>query len=125
MKLDALLLEQALKLPAYFVVHAGQNPVEILDDRHLRTEPPPHRSELEPDHAGADYEKTLRHLRQDQRAGRGDDAFLIDRDAAQSGDIGAGGDHDRLGFKHLRLAVGTFDLDLSGGRNPPPAVIAL
>ena len=60
-------------------VHAGQDAVEELDHRHLRAEPPPDRAELEPDHAGADHQQLLRHLVERERAGRGDDALLVDR----------------------------------------------
>ena len=93
---------------AHFAVHAGQDAVEEFDHRHLRAEPPPHRAELEPDHAGADHQQMLRHLRQRQRAGRGDDALLVDLDARQPRDVGAGGDDDGFGLERLRLAVGAL-----------------
>ena len=46
-----------------------------------------------------------RHLVQRQRAGRRHDALLVDLDALQPRDIGAGGDDDVLGLDRLRLAV--------------------
>ena len=39
-----------------------------------------------------------------QRAGRGDDALLVDLDAAERRRIGAGGDDDGLGLDRLRVA---------------------
>ena len=83
LKFDALLLEQALRLPAHFAVHAGQRAVEKFDDGDLGAEPPPHRAEFEPDHAGADHQQFLRHLVERQRAGRRHDALLVDLDALQ------------------------------------------
>ena len=97
-------------------VHAGQDAVEEFDHRHLRAEPPPHRAELEPDHAGADHEQVLRHLVERERAGRGHDALLVDLDAREPRHVGAGGDDDVLGLQRLRLAVGAFHLDLAGRR---------
>ena len=114
LKVDALLFEDALELPADLAVHAGQDAVEELDHDHLRAEPPPHRAELEPDHAGADHQQPLRHLVEHQRAGRGDDALLVDLDALEPRDVRAGGDDDRLGLERLRLAVGGLHLDLAG-----------
>ncbi len=73
----------------------------------------PDRAELEPDHAGADDQKAAGHLVQRQRAGRRHDALLVDLDALQSRDVGAGGDHDVLGLDGLGLAVAGH-LDLAG-----------
>ncbi len=67
---NALLLLQPLKLPRDFAVDTRQDVIEKLDDRDLRAEPPPHRAELHADHAGADHDKLLRHLRKFERAGR-------------------------------------------------------
>ena len=102
----ALLLEQALRLAAHFAVHAGQDAVEEFHHRHLRAEPPPHRAELKPDHAGADHQQMLRHLVERERAGRRHDALFVDLDALEPGDVGAGGDDDGFGLQRLRLAVG-------------------
>ena len=80
-------VEQALGLPGDLAVHAGQDAVEELDHGDLAAEPAPDRAELEADDAGADDEQPLRHRRQRQRAGRGDDALLVDgrrREAASS-----------------------------------------
>src|SRR6185437_11684334 len=50
----ALLLEDALELLGHLTVHARQDAIEKFHDSNLRTKPVPYRSELEPDHAGAD-----------------------------------------------------------------------
>ena len=105
-----------------FAIDAGQDVVEEFDDRHLGAEPPPHRAELEPDDAGADDEKLLRHLGEIERAGRGHDALLVDVDAVQPRDVGAGGDDDVLGLQRLRLAVVGFHLDLAGRGDAAGAV---
>ena len=64
-------------------VHAGQDAVEILDHHHLGAEAAPDRAEFEPDDAGADDDEALRHAREFERAGRGDDDLFVDRDAGQ------------------------------------------
>ena len=57
----------------------------------------------------------LRHLRQRQRPGRGDDALLVDLDAGQRHHVGAGGDQDMFRRERRRLAaVGGRDVDLAG-----------
>ena len=56
------------------------------------------------------------HLRQRQRAGRGDDRLLVDVDAGQLRHARAGGDDDRLGLELLLLAVDERDLDLARRR---------
>src|SRR5215467_3705442 len=45
---------------------------------------------------GADHEQPLRHLIEDQGAGRGHDAPLVDIDAGQTRHVRAGGDDDRI-----------------------------
>ena len=109
----SLFFEKPLRLAAHLAVHAGQHAVEEFHHRHLRAEPPPDRAELEPDHAGADHQQMLRHLVEHQRAGRRHDALLVDLDALEPRDVGAGGDDDGFRFQHLRLAVGALDLDLA------------
>ena len=94
-----------------FGIHARQNAVEELDDGDLRAQSAPHAAEFQADHAGANDNQMLRHLVQFQRAGRCDDAFLIDIDAAQRRRFAAGGDDDVLRFVH-----GAIDLDLAGCR---------
>ncbi len=49
-----------------------------------------------------------------KRAGRGDDRLLVDLDAGKLRDVGAGGDHDRLGFEDRLGAVLALDHDLAG-----------
>src|SRR6266481_1027142 len=57
---DALPFEDTLHLPADLAIHSQQDAVEDLDHDHLGAEAAPHRSEFEPDHAGADHEQPLR-----------------------------------------------------------------
>ena len=114
MELEALLLQHALELLGDLAVHAGQDAVEELDHRHLGAEPPPDRAELEADDAGADDDELLRRLGERERAGRGDDGLLVDLDAGQARDVGAGGDDDRLGLEGRLVAVGALDDDLAG-----------
>ena len=66
--------------------------------------------------------KLFRHLVEHQRAGRRHDALLVDLDAFEPGDVGAGGDHDGFGFERLCLAVGAFDFDLAGRGDAAGAV---
>ena len=66
---EALLLEDLGAFLAHFLVHAGQDLVEIVDDGDLCAEPQPHAAKLEPDHPAADHDKMLRHLGQRQRPG--------------------------------------------------------
>ena len=113
----ALLFEDALELLGDFAVHARQNAIEKFHHGDLRAEPVPHRAEFEPDHAGADDQQFPRHLVERQRAGRRHDALLVDLDALQPRDIGAGGDDDVLGLDHLRLAVAARHLDLAGAED--------
>ena len=97
---------------ADLAVHAGQDLVEKLDDGDLGAEPPPDRAELEPDHAAADHhhrapapwssssalvESTIR--------------LMVDLDAGQRGDAGAGGDDEIL---RLVALAGDVDRVLGG-----------
>ena len=74
----ALLFQDALELAGDLVVHARQDAVEEFDDLDGRAEPPPYRAKLEPDHAGTDHEELARHLFEQQRTGRRNDALLVD-----------------------------------------------
>jgi hypothetical protein len=80
--------------------------------RRRHTEP-----KLEPDHARADDQQLARHLVERKRAGGRNHALLVDLDAFEARHVGAGGDHDVLGFDRSVL-LGDFDLagtnDLSG-----------
>jgi hypothetical protein len=118
----ALLGQDLLHLAGDLGIKAGQDAVEELDDRDLRAEPPPHRAELQPDDAGADHEQPLRHLRQRQRAGGGDDRLFVDVDAGQRRHVGAGGNDHGLGLERLLLAVDEGDLDLARAGNAGRAV---
>ena len=52
-------------------------------------------------------------LSQTKRAGRGDDRLLVDLDAGQARDVGAGGDDDRLRLKRVLVSVLALDHDLT------------
>ncbi len=112
----ALLFEQSLELFRDLAVHAGKNPVQKFDDLDLGAETPPHRAKLEPDHASADDQEFFRHAGKRKRPGRGNDALLVDLDAAQLRDVGAGRDHDGFGLDGFgfSLAGGNFHLARPG-----------
>src|SRR5438034_11158983 len=50
----------------------------------FRSEPAPHRPQLEPDGARADDEQALRHARERERLGRAHDALAVDRERADA-----------------------------------------
>src|SRR4029077_19296433 len=106
-------LQDALELLADLRVHAGQDTVEKFHHGDLRAEAAPHRTEFQPDHAGADDEQLARYPLERERAGRRPDALLVDLDALQARDVRAGCDHDVFGFDGLRLAVAALHLDLA------------
>src|SRR3546814_7978408 len=54
---ETLLLEDLGRFLADLAVHARQDLVEELDDRHLGAEPPPDRAQFQPDHAAADQDR--------------------------------------------------------------------
>ena len=111
-----------MELPADLAVYAGQDAVKELDHDHLGAEPPPHRAELESDHAGADDQQPSRHLVQHQRASRGHDPPLVDVDARKPRHVRAGSDDDRLACDRLAPAVGGGHLDLAGPDDAPSAL---
>ena len=96
LELQPLLGERALEELGDLVVDAGRDAVEELDHRHVAAETAPHRAQLEADDAGADHDEALRHFGQFERAGRGDDLLLVDRDTGQRRHFRAGGDQDVL-----------------------------
>src|SRR5208283_2841188 len=102
-----------MELPRHFAVDTGQDVIEEFDDRHLGAQPPPYRTQLEPNDAGADDEEFLRYLGEFERAGRRHDALFVDVDAVEPRDVRAGSDADILGLKGLRLAVGVCHPDLA------------
>ncbi|MNK78658.1 hypothetical protein D3C87_982990 [compost metagenome] len=59
---DALLAQGTLQGFACFAVDARTDPVEEFDHRHLRAQAPPHRAQLQPDHARADHHQMLWHF---------------------------------------------------------------
>ncbi len=121
-EVSTLLLEDALELARDLSVHAGQDAIEEFDDGDFGAETMPDRAQLEPDHAGADDQEFAGHLVERQRSGRGDDALLVDLDALQPCDIGAGRDHDVPGLDESRLSVGAGHLELARTKNLALAV---
>ena len=95
-ELETLLLQQALELLGDFAVHARQDAVEEFDDRHFGAEPPPDRAEFEADDAGADDEQLFGHGGQRSAPVEETIDLLVDLDAGQPRDVGAGGDDDVL-----------------------------
>ncbi len=79
--------------------------------RRCHTEP-----SLQPDHAGADDEQLFRHDGQGEGAGRGHDDLLVDLDAGQPRDVGAGGDDDVLGVVRDLAPSALFTDDLARRR---------
>ena len=95
-KFDELCLPKVL---ADIAVHAGEQLVEEFDDSDLGPQPPPDRTQLQPDHPAADDDKVPRYARKLQRTGGIDHDRLgvIDFDTGERGDRGAGGDDNVLG----------------------------
>ena len=98
-------------------IHARQDAVQKFHHGDLRAETVPDRTELEPDDAGADDQQFARHPVERQCAGRRYDALLVDLDALQPRDVGAGGDNDVFRLDGLRLAVRARYLDFAGAEN--------
>ncbi len=119
---QALLLEDALALLRHLAVEARKDAVEEFHDRHLRAEPPPHRSDLKSDHAGADDEEPLRHGFELKRSGRGDDALFVDLHTWKRRRFRAGRDHDRLRLDRLAAALRKRHLHLAGRRDARASV---
>ena len=111
---DALLGQDALKLLRHLAVETRRYAIEHFNNSDLRAKAPPDRAELKTDISGADDEHALRHFRQRQRSGGGDNALLVDLHAWNARDLGAGGDDDILGFERLFRAIGACYLDLAG-----------
>ena len=118
-KCEALLLQHALHLSGDLAIHAGQDAIEELNDRHLGPEAPPNRAEFEPDHPGADDDQLFWRNGKAEGARRRDDRLLVDLDARQLSDIRAGRDDDRLGLERRLFAVLGFDNHASGRGDPP------
>ena len=89
-------------------------------------EPAPHRAELEPDDAGADDQEPAGNFFERQRAGRRDDAFLVDVDAACSR---ATSDPVAMTIAFVSSVVvlpsSAFTSTLPGGDDPSAAAMAV
>ncbi len=118
----ALLGEDALQRARHLGVGPRQDAVEELHHQDLAAEPAPHGAELQADHAGADHQQPLGHLRQHQRAGRGDHRALVDDDRGQFRRVRAGGDDDALALDPLLVAVVEGHADLAGAQDGGGAV---
>ena len=121
-ELEALLFEDLLEELGGLGVQRRHNAVAELDDGHLGAEAAPHRAHLEADDAGADDDHLLGHGGQRERAGRRDDALLVNGHAGNAHDLGAGGDQNVLAPDGLLRAVVAVDLDLVGRRKLAPAL---
>src|SRR5690606_20247600 len=105
---DAALLERLAQLLGGVGVGGAGDLVEELDDRHLGAERVVDVGELEADGASADHEEALGHLVADgERAGRVDDAALLELEARDAGGARAGGHDERPGGV---LLAGHLDL---------------
>ena len=107
----ALLLQDALELLGYLAVHAGRDPLQELDHRHLRTEALPDGAHLQTDIAAADHHQMVRHPIEIEGTGRADDALLVDLDTRQRHAFRTGGDDDGGGLEHLLAAGVETNLD--------------
>ncbi len=123
-ELEALLFENALKLLGDFKVHSRQDPVEILDDGHLRAQTLPHRSKLQPDHAGADHDEPGGNLLQRDAARGCDDRLLVEIDlhARRRRRFGARGDDDVARLQRCDGAVIGDHVHLAGALDHAAAV---
>ena len=122
--IEALLAEHLVGFLDDVGVHARKNRRHELDDRHLRAEPTPDRSELEADHAAADDDEVLRHFADGQRADVRQHAPLVDLEERQLDRHRAGRDDDVLRLVRRDRAVGAGDVDDVAGaracRGPSP-----
>ena len=78
--LESLLAEDLVRLTDHVVVVAHEDRGGELHHRDLRAEPPPHRAELQPDHAAADHHEVAGHLADRQRAHVGVHAAFVERE---------------------------------------------
>ena len=102
--LDAHLLELALDDGDAVLVHRREDARQRLDDGDLGAELRVDHAELEADVAAADHDHALRDVVERERAGRVDDALLIDLEAGDLDRPRAGREHDVLGDDRLRAA---------------------
>ena len=91
-----------------------------------RAEPPPDRAELQPDHAGADHHELARApCRAASAPVEETMRLLVDLDAREARDVGAGGDDDVLGRRASGLAaVVAVTSTLPGASDPADALEA-
>ncbi|MNG76938.1 hypothetical protein D3C79_354770 [compost metagenome] len=117
----ALLGERLLQGLGRFRVSAWADAVQVFDDSDLATQAAPDRTQLKTDHASTDDDQVLGHLRQRQRAGRVDDALVVDGHTWQRGGLRAGGNDDVLGLQRGFATVFGLDHDLADAIQAAPA----
>lgn len=97
-------------------VHAcTTNSAEELDDSDLCAKTRPDGTHLETDDATADDDHLFRDLLKVKRASGADDLLLVDLDARERSDFGAGGDDDVLAFNLCVTALVERNVDRGGG----------
>src|SRR5262249_41869007 len=112
--LDAHLLQLLRDDADALGVDAGQDRRQRLDDGDLAAELGIDRAELEADVAAADDHHALGQTREGQRAGRIDDALLVEREARDLDRRRAGGDDYALRLDPHRGAVVLLHLERVG-----------
>src|SRR5438876_330887 len=122
-ELEALPLEEALRLRRDLRVHAGEDAVQILEDGDPCTEPPPNRSQLQPDVAGADDRKVSRHVGVAQGLRARADSVAVERNAGQLGRRAPRGDEDPACLKANR-SPSVLDDHLALACDPPVPGVA-
>mmetsp|Transcript_3347 Transcript_3347/g.13365 ORF Transcript_3347/g.13365 Transcript_3347/m.13365 type:complete len:593 (-) Transcript_3347:180-1958(-) len=107
LEVDALLLQDLLKLLGYLRVHARRAVVEELDHGHVRAEAAPDGAHLQADDTRPDDDHLLRHGLELQGARGVHDplARVVHGRGRQRRGLGAGGDDDVLRLDHLVAAV--------------------
>ena len=115
-EVQALLFQRALEGLLHLWVHAGGDDIKKFHHGHFGAEAGVDAAQLQPDDACADDHHFLGDLAQLQRAGGGDDDFLVHFDARQGRRLGPGGDDDVFGLMDL-----IADLHFAGLRDGAPA----
>ena len=115
----ALPFEQARHLRGDLAIHPRQDAVQILDHRHLRAQPLPDGTQLEPDIAAADHDKAVGNGLQGERAGRRKDARLADGEPFEFGVLRAGRDQNAVALQDpgLSRSIDRGDLDPAGAKD--------
>src|SRR5690625_395508 len=113
-ELDALPLEDLQRLAGELGVHAGQDAVHVLQDRHPGAQPGPDRAELETDVARAYHHQVLGDLLEGERLRGRDDPLAVQFDSRQGGNARAGSNNYVPGLQLGALAILGVHGDLPG-----------